>query len=141
MKLVMSRNIFVVGAVMIALSAAVAQAQDTVHELRGFDRTAQLVGGGSAVNVGGPLGECPVGDVLTLSVTVTQHQAAATGVWPKPHACTGHDLRWKLTAHTAAGSRLGPGQATGRATVVIKRDGRTITTIRWHRTITLRASA
>jgi hypothetical protein len=141
MKSVISRSICVAAASTLALSAAVAQAQDTVRIRAAFDHTAQLSSGGSAVRTGGPLGECPPGYVLTLSVKVSQGQTAATGDWPAPHACTGHDQRWKLIAHTIGGSRLGPGQATGRGTVVIKRDGHTIATIRWHRTITLRKSA
>ena len=140
MRFVMSRTVVVV-AVTIALSAALAQAQDTIHRLRAFDRTAQLVGRGSAVKIGGPLGECPVGDAVTLSVKVTQGHTVARGNWPKPHPCTGHNQRWQLTAHAAGGSRLGPGQATGLGTVIIKRDGRTIATVRWHRRITLRRAA
>jgi hypothetical protein len=141
MKFVMSPKIFAVAAVTIVLSATVAQAQTGVRLRAAFDRSAQLVGGGRAVKVGGPLGECPAGDVITLSVTVTRGHTAARGNWPKPHACTGNNQRWQLTAHTAGGSRLGPGQATGRGTVVIKRDGRTIATVRWHRTITLKRAA
>ena len=138
MKSVMSRNVVVAAAVMIALSAAVAQAQDTVHQLRAFHPTAQLLSGGSAVSASGPLGECPRGDELTLAVTVTQGGIAAKGVWPKPHPCTGSNQRWQLTVHTTGGSRLSPGQATGQGTVIIKRNGRTIARIRWHRTITCR---
>jgi hypothetical protein len=141
MKTVFNRTVLVVVALAIALSAAVAQAQDTVRIRAAFDHTAQLLSGGRAVRTGGPLGECPLGDVLTLSVKVTQGQTAATGNWPKPHACTGHDQRWQLTAHAISGGRLGAGQATGRGTVAIKRDGLTIATIRWRRTISLRKSA
>jgi hypothetical protein len=136
MNSVINRSICVAAASTLALSAAVARGQDTVRIRAAFDHTAQLLSGGSAVRTGGPLG-----DVLTLSVKVTHGQTAATGDWPTPHACTGHDQRWELTAHTTGGSRLGPGQATGRGTVVITRDGHTIATIRWHRTITLQKSA
>jgi hypothetical protein len=141
MNSVINRSICVAAASTLALSAAVARGQDTVRIRAAFDHTAQLLSGGSAVRTGGPLGECPLGDVLTLSVKVTHGQTAATGNWPTPHACTGHDQRWELTAHTTGGSRLGPGQATARGTVVITRDRHTIATIRWHRTITLQKSA
>ncbi len=114
MKTVFNRTILVVFALAITLSAAVAQARDTVRIRAAFDHTAQLLSGGRAVRAGGPLGECPLGDVLTLSVKVTQGQTAATGNWPKPHACTGHDQRWSsLRTPSAAGDSVPVKQPAG----------------------------
>lgn len=133
-------RICVAAGVASALSAAAAQAQE--HFLRaGFDRTATLLNGGSEVGTSGPLGECPQGDHVLLLVRFIQGKTTAKGQWPKPHPCSGRDRRWTLTATTGGGSRFAPGRATGHGTVVLERDGRTVNTIRWQRTITLRKGA
>ena len=105
-----------------------------------FDRTGTLLNGGRAVSASGPLGSCARGDRILLSIRISQGRTVANGKWSKPHACTGHNKSWAITAHTTGAGRLRPGQATGRGTLLIKRGARTIAIFRWQRTITLRRS-
>jgi hypothetical protein len=58
-------------ALTLVLSAAVAHAQDQVRIRLGFDRHEALASG--------PLGACPLGDDILLSVTIRQGSTTARG--------------------------------------------------------------
>ena len=130
-------------AILIAITAltlalgypAAANAQGGHDRRRFYDvLSAKLTAGDHGLVVQGT-GGCARGPKVFLTVTIRQGQRVARGAWRK-HSCTGTLVPFKLTVSATSGA-FHKGTASSVCVSMWKRDGRTVTTGRVRRKVTI----
>jgi hypothetical protein len=101
-----------------------------------FDSTAKLLARGRKVRASGPAPVCKRGERIFLTVRIKQGRTTAVGVWPK-HLCNGNPQQWHVVLTVQGRGRLHQGGATGLGTAKITRNGHTVRTINWKKTLKL----
>lgn len=96
--------------------------------------SAKLTDGDHGLLVQGT-GGCALGEKVFLTVTIRQGQRVAGGAWRK-HSCTGTLVPFKLTVSATSGT-FHKGTASSVCVSIWKRDGRTVTTGRVRRKVTI----